>query len=132
MNDELLVALVTTTIVHKGRGYRIERGVTVVYADDEVVQGRERLFGPLRVTRLGGRIPRTGAVETATAGPGERRQVQLPPAPRAEEDAEEDGDPYTSWTRKDLAAECKARGLPVYGSKDELVARLKANESDGD
>jgi hypothetical protein len=130
VSDDLLVALTTTTIVHQGRSYRIERGVTVVYADDEVVQGRERLFGPLRVTRLGGRVPPAagGAVETATAGPGERREVRLA---QPEQDAGQDADPYASWTRKDLVAECKARDLPAYGSKDELIARLRAGEPDG-
>lgn len=38
-------------------------------------------------------------------------------------------DPYHSWSRKDLVAEARKRDLPSYGTKDELVARLKANES---
>lgn len=74
--DGLLVARVTTTIVHKGRRYPIRKGVTVVHSDDSVVQGRERLFEPLKVTRLGARAAR--ATETATAGPGELRDVRLP------------------------------------------------------
>lgn len=140
MIDDLLVARVTTTIVHGGRSHRIRRGETVVYADDPVVRGREKLFRPLTVTQLGPRPAR--AVETATADPGERRELQLPPSAPIEEDAEEDATnasraqtldvPYHSWTRKELAAECKARDLSASGTKDELVARLKANEPDGD
>lgn len=76
MADQLLVARVTTTIVHQGRNHRIRKGETVVHADDPVVQGREKLFRPLAVTQLGRRPAR--AEETATAGPGERRDLRLP------------------------------------------------------
>lgn len=41
-------------------------------------------------------------------------------------------DPYDSWTRKELQAELRKRGLPVSGTKDEQVARLKANEPQED
>lgn len=159
--DGLLVARVTTTIVHKGRRYPIRKGVTVVHSDDTVVQGRERLFEPLKVTRLGPRTARW--TETATAGPDERREVQLPselgggevtpaetsgaegragstPAGTASSPPPADpeprvqtlDDPYYSWSRKDLVTECRARDLPTSGNKDELIGRLKANEPDGD
>lgn len=41
-------------------------------------------------------------------------------------------DPYRSWSRRELVAECRARDLPTSGTKDELAARLKANEPDGE
>jgi len=117
--DELLVARVTTTIVAGGRRYPIRKGVTVVHRDDPVVQGRQQLFRPLTVTRLGGRPVRS---ETATAGPGEFRGPVLPPEPEPEAPA----GPLETWTRKELADECRARGLPTSGTKDELIGRLMA------
>ena len=42
--------------------------------------------------------------------------------------------PQVSWTDKtvpELKNALRARGLPVTGSKEELVDRLTANEGDG-
>merc|ERR1712242_65726 len=37
---------------------------------------------------------------------------------------------FASKTVAELKAECKARGLPVTGKKQELIDRLTANESE--
>lgn len=41
--------------------------------------------------------------------------------PQAGDEAE---DPYEGWTKEELKAEAKERGLPVSGTVDELVERL--------
>jgi hypothetical protein len=51
------------------------------YADDPVVRGRAHLFGDVTVRRTR-RPASSGAVETATAAPGERRTVGGPGRPR--------------------------------------------------
>lgn len=35
---------------------------------------------------------------------------------------------YNSWTVVELRAECKERGLPVYGTKAEIVMRLRRDD----
>ena len=35
---------------------------------------------------------------------------------------------YNSWTVVELRAECKERGLPVYGTKAEIVLRLRRDD----
>lgn len=51
------------------------------------------------------------------------------PAPKDE--PEPDG--YGSWTKEELKAEAEERGLPINGTKDDLVARLEADdEEDGE
>jgi hypothetical protein len=35
---------------------------------------------------------------------------------------------YNSWTVVELRAECKKRGLPVYGTKAEIVLRLRRDD----
>jgi len=37
---------------------------------------------------------------------------------------------YNSWTVVELRAECKERGLPVYGTKAEIVLRLRRNDDE--
>ncbi|TDC47644.1 hypothetical protein E1281_25935 [Actinomadura sp. KC345] len=73
---------------------------------------------------------------TVHGGASDRRDLAAGPedAPAAEPAARVQtlDDPYASWTRRELVAECRARDLPTSGAKDELVARLKANEPDGE
>lgn len=73
---ELLVARKTTVITDGRRRHLKIRKGTVVNADDPIVRGREGLFEPLTVKYLGRPTPR--ATETATADPGEMREVRLP------------------------------------------------------
>jgi len=35
---------------------------------------------------------------------------------------------YDSWTVVELRAECKSRGIPVYGTKAEIVLRMRRND----
>ena len=52
------------------------------------------------------------------------------PAPKDEPEAD---DGYGSWTKEELKAEAEERGLPISGTKDELVDRLAADdEEDGE
>ena len=37
---------------------------------------------------------------------------------------------YNSWTVVELRAECKERGLPVYGTKAEIVLRLRRDDDE--
>lgn len=43
-------------------------------------------------------------------------------------DLEEVDEPYDKWKVEDLREECRARGLSDEGKKDELVARLQADD----
>lgn len=63
-----------------GVPFNIQRGDRF-WSDDQVVQGREKLFGELvvRVSAPGGR-PTSADTETATSTPGRNRIVSRPPA----------------------------------------------------
>lgn len=79
-----------------------------------------------KITRHGGPSvapPLEGAATEVPEGP-----QSVEPEPRVQTL----DDPYRSWTRRELVAESRARDLPTSGTKDELVARLKANEPDGE
>lgn len=54
------------------------------------------------------------------------------PASPPEPDEDEDEDDYNNWTVKELAAEAEDRGLAKSGTKDELIARLRANDAEND
>ena len=76
---DLLIARTTAVIRIEEKGMRprtvrIRRGVTVVRADDPALKGREKLFRPLEVSRLGGPArPARRRTERACAEPGQRR-----------------------------------------------------------
>lgn len=36
---------------------------------------------------------------------------------------------YQDWTKAELSAELESRGLPKSGTKDELIARLEADDA---
>ena len=44
--------------------------------------------------------------------------------PETEMESIEEYPPYQEWLKDDLIAECRERGLPVSGTKDDLAARL--------
>ncbi len=66
-----------------GTPFSVARGDRF-YSDDQIVKGRERLFGELQVRTSGPARP-SAAAETATAAPGERRVVSVPKDPQATE-----------------------------------------------
>jgi hypothetical protein len=71
----------------------------------------------------------------ATRGqPHVEREVNAERARRAKEArqqpvVEEVDEPYSKWKVDDLRDECKARGLPTDGKKEDLAARLEADDA---
>lgn len=51
-----------------------------------------------------------------------------PPTGSTESPGDDDEDDYENWTVKELAEEAGARSLTKSGTKDELVARLRAHD----
>lgn len=62
------------------------------------------------------------------------RHAEIPgeDVPEGDEDLEPEGDGYEDLSNEELKALLKARGLPVSGTKDELVARLEEDDEDDD
>lgn len=58
-------------------------------------------------------------------------RAHLITGPTVDVDVESPEPPYGDRLKDDLAAECKARGLPVSGTKDDLIARLTDHDTDG-
>lgn len=85
--------------------------VPAVPVAKEVAPGQPHAKGAS--THLPPGDPRQGINRNADAATA----VAPPPA---------DGDvlPYDEWSKTDLKTECEARGLPVGGTKDDLIARL--------
>lgn len=50
------------------------------------------------------------------------------PADESPESPTDDEDDYDNWTVKELAEEAGARNLTKSGTKDELIARLRAHD----
>lgn len=53
-------------------------------------------------------------------------------APEGEDALEPEDDGYDDMTNAELQTLLRARGLPVSGNHDELVARLEADDEEGD
>lgn len=69
---KLLTPTVTIAVTHEGRQVLLRQGRTLVRVGHPITVGREQLFEPVRVDYE--------LVEQATAAPGEKRAVKLPPA----------------------------------------------------
>ena len=70
---KILTPTTTVAVIHEGRQVLLRQGRTLVRAGHPITIGREHLFEPVRVDY--------DVVEQATAAPGEKRSVKLPPAP---------------------------------------------------
>lgn len=80
--------------------------------------------------------PGTGmVVHSQAAGPveGDADTGAVTPAgealPDADESPEDDAVDYEAFTKDDLVAECKARGLTTSGNKPDLVKRLQDDDA---
>ena len=76
-------------------------------------------------------MPKITARGGATNRQAELRSNDEPPELKPEPRVQTLDISYDTWTRKELQAELRRRGLPVSGNKDQQVARLKANEPEG-
>lgn len=82
MSGEMYVANESFVCVVDGQSYSVVGGVTRVRAGHPLLTGREHLFRVLRAHyeyEVPAESPRP--VETATAGPGEVRDIPAKPAP---------------------------------------------------
>lgn len=78
-----------------------------------------------------GRTESSTAPSTAGSGratPSEPGTPEDGPEAMRDEPGEEDVPPYPSWSAQELRDELAARGLSTSGRKDELVARLEADD----
>jgi nucleoid-associated protein YgaU len=99
---DMLVAKASAVIFRNGRRTVITKDKTILSADDPLVEGREQLFRPVKVTRS-----TASAVETATAAPGERRSTRRP-QPAAPKPAEPPAEPKVVEKPKAAAEKPKA------------------------
>jgi len=75
------------------------------------------------------------APRAAAPAPAPAPAPEPEPEPESEpegDDGDDDVPPYGEWTVVDLSDECESRGLKKSGNKDELVARLEANDAEDD
>ncbi len=75
-------------------------------------------------------IESRGYVHMAKLVEAERKRRRA--AEREQVEVIEVDEPYSKWTVDELKAELKERKLSTEGKKDELVARLEADDAEGD
>lgn len=116
---DLVVARTSGVVMHRGLRLAVRRGQTIARASHSIVVEHPRLWEPITVHYD---VPAAAPVETATAAPGEKRDVQLPVSKRPPTSGPGSG--VEAWRRH--AAEVTGTPLEQWAgkSREDIIAAL--------